>query len=697
MAKVGQLRRVRNTVRLQAIVRTLVAQRRLRKFRRALVNLQCAWRCRVARKIIKALRIAAKDVGRLQQSNEALKAEIEALKARAAEENRRIQAEMLIQMEAAAKKAEVDDHKRLLDELEAARKELAEEKKKNVELQGLLDAAVEHKKHESLQSAAPGRSSFDVSKMSPSQRPVSPTTAGSNKKVAAAQSTRARGASNAQLSDDGTPDARPSSPRTTTQLEDALKRETAAREALEAEVNRLRGELQAEQQSRSTGNNSVSGEVKRRPDENPPRRGSGSSASAAQGAPARRGSHNRTGSARTMENWIETWDDESDGSGEQYMADRDASRSSNATEIGSGSGAPTKLRASFSEKVVPPMPTYNRSRADVLSPQQKVIQTRAAIDTFEKNLETFKLRLKEGMRVFVWDGKNAHVEALTKLTDGDVLTFSPPVRRFSLFSAKVDIKSIKIAEILECQGGADRQYAKDITDDSCVLTVVCQNSGGSSASPRVVVLLVDSRDERNSLLTGLRAMVSDIQMNATTTELLRTPDKPPPIPDTSSPDGYGETKAGVAKVRRPSFRATAIENSEAQAQAQAPVESSAPSIAQRRGSTSQDSLAASNSDLKREVFLEREKYERLMIQTLALTNDLNDREDQIIALKKREAALEENLKIRERMYAQDAQVRLQLGKRLEQVLMDKEEIKDELDSLKAHLDVIRNGFQNADK
>lgn len=73
------------------------------------------------------------------------------------------------------------------------------------------------------------------------------------------------------------------------------------------------------------------------------------------------------------------------------------------------------------------------------------------------------------------------------------------------------------------------------------------------------------------------------------------------------------------------------------------------------------------------------------LQTLALTNDLNDREDQIIALKKREAALEENLKMKEKMYAQDAQVRLQLGKRLEQVLMDKEEIKDELDSLKANI------------
>lgn len=99
-------------------------------------------------------------------------------------------------------------------------------------------------------------------------------------------------------------------------------------------------------------------------------------------------------------------------------------------------------------------------------------------------------------------------------------------------------------------------------------------------------------------------------------------------------------------------------------------------------------------ELKRSLMTESEKYERLMMQTLAMTNDLNEREDQIIALKKREAALEENLKIRERMYAQDAQVRLQLGKRLEQVLMDKEEIKDELDNLKAHLDIIRNGFQS---
>ena len=70
---------------------------------------------------------------------------------------------------------------------------------------------------------------------------------------------------------------------------------------------------------------------------------------------------------------------------------------------------------------------------------------------------------------------------------------------------------------------------------------------------------------------------------------------------------------------------------------------------------------------------------------LVLTNDLNEREDQLIAMKKREEAYLDQLANKDRMYEQDAMVRMQLGKRLEQVLMDKEEIKDELDDLKVLL------------
>jgi hypothetical protein len=81
------------------------------------------------------------------------------------------------------------------------------------------------------------------------------------------------------------------------------------------------------------------------------------------------------------------------------------------------------------------------------------------------------------------------------------------------------------------------------------------------------------------------------------------------------------------------------------------------------------------------LFISCLTYIHTYIQMLVLTNDLNEREDQIIALKKREEAYTEQLASKDRMYEQDAMVRMQLGKRLEQVLMDKEEIKDERDNL----------------
>ena len=66
-----------------------------------------------------------------------------------------------------------------------------------------------------------------------------------------------------------------------------------------------------------------------------------------------------------------------------------------------------------------------------------------------------------------------------------------------------------------------------------------------------------------------------------------------------------------------------------------------------------------------------------MKQTLMLTNDLNERDDQIVTLKQQAAALQTALSQKEKMYEQDALVRMQLGKKLEQVLMDKEEVMEE--------------------
>jgi len=78
-------------------------------------------------------------------------------------------------------------------------------------------------------------------------------------------------------------------------------------------------------------------------------------------------------------------------------------------------------------------------------------------------------------------------------------------------------------------------------------------------------------------------------------------------------------------------------------------------------------------------------YERSLSKNLQLTNELNDRENEIAQLKRREAVYEQTLKAKEKMYEQDANVRMQLGRRLEQILLDKEEAKDEIDDLKAHV------------
>lgn len=75
------------------------------------------------------------------------------------------------------------------------------------------------------------------------------------------------------------------------------------------------------------------------------------------------------------------------------------------------------------------------------------------------------------------------------------------------------------------------------------------------------------------------------------------------------------------------------------------------------------------------------RYVFSLYQIFALTNDLNEKDDTIVKLKRREASLERMVFVNEKVHEQDALVRLQLGKRLEQVLLDKEEAYEELEQL----------------
>lgn len=83
-----------------------------------------------------------------------------------------------------------------------------------------------------------------------------------------------------------------------------------------------------------------------------------------------------------------------------------------------------------------------------------------------------------------------------------------------------------------------------------------------------------------------------------------------------------------------------------------------------------------------QLSLERANYDRLMSQMVQLSNELNERDEQISLMKKKESHYEQTLLDRDNMFKQDAMVRMQLGKRLEQVLMDKEEALEQLEHMK---------------
>jgi len=79
---------------------------------------------------------------------------------------------------------------------------------------------------------------------------------------------------------------------------------------------------------------------------------------------------------------------------------------------------------------------------------------------------------------------------------------------------------------------------------------------------------------------------------------------------------------------------------------------------------------------------EQQKNGKILMQLVVLTNELNERDNQIAMLKKKETHYGQTLQERENLFKQDTMVRMQLGKRLEQVLMDKEEALDQLDALR---------------
>ena len=138
---VASVRQQTQALRLQRILRGLFGRHRWVRFRKAVVVLQNRMRKRRAKAQLRVLRIAAKDVGTLKQSNEALKSEIDALKARAAEERERMRQDMERNLVDKAAAAKMEEFNNLKAELENAYKLLEIEKSLHQQAEARLSVA----------------------------------------------------------------------------------------------------------------------------------------------------------------------------------------------------------------------------------------------------------------------------------------------------------------------------------------------------------------------------------------------------------------------------------------------------------------------------------------------------------------------------------------------------------------------------
>jgi myosin V len=436
--------------KLKANMMMLRAKRRFLSFRRAVIALQCCARRSKAKVALKELRVAAKDVGRLQQSNEALKAEIEALRALAADQAKAAQAKAREEMVHKMEEEKANEMSRLQKELEETKAELEMERSRRKEAESKLQEA------QSKNSGAGAKAAPVV-----------------------------HGMSAAEMEEYNS-------------MRDELDREKIAREALEDEIIRLR-QVNVDREatrSRATSSGDKGGAPRRRLSEASVGSNDRHSLERRHQEPinakqlASVGAHPHHNNVHEPKDWDETWDDESDDS-------------MSITSSDEYNSAKYRSKKSFSE--IPMPQTYQRklpSPENSMSASQKAVQARALIGTFEKNLEAFKSRMLQGIRVIVWEGVRVqNIEAVLKLGEDNVLTFSSPARRFTLFTTKIDVASIKISDIIECAQGVHYDTVKSAAprDESCYLTIVSNPS-------RYMALMLDTRDDRNSLVTGLRSV-----------------------------------------------------------------------------------------------------------------------------------------------------------------------------------------------
>lgn len=307
-------------------------------------------------------------------------------------------------------------------------------------------------------------------------------------------------------------------------------------------------------------------------------------------------------------------------------------------------------------------------KADIRSRKDREEALLNDVNRFESQMKNYVHHLEEGLDVVMWqlnrgEDKDSPAEFPMKATHvtvklhrkGDVMTQS--ILEFVLRGGylskaigrnrgvnKAALEPLSLQEILEVKAGcsgydhtelpsaAGRSKSKSKTrgeNKQGSLFITLTATPTKSAASRSYILRFKSRSARNELLNGLRRVLADMQI-----------------------------KEGVS--------ISGLQSED---------------INDESGRPSMVPLEAVNQVLDKE----REAYDRILLMLLQGLEDLKEREDELVKLRnKLESVIEESLE-KDRVQANDSKLIMQLSKKLETLLMDNEDLRDQNDRLNARL------------
>ena len=106
---------------------------------------------------------------------------------------------------------------------------------------------------------------------------------------------------------------------------------------------------------------------------------------------------------------------------------------------------------------------------------------------------------------------------------------------------------------------------------------------------------------------------------------------------------------------------------------------------QEAGDQDDDKIMVPLSDVNQVINKEREAYDRILLMLLQGGEDLKEKEDELLALRsKLESVVQESAE-KDRVQANDSKLIMQLSKKLETLLMDNEDLRDQNDRLNTRL------------